>query len=144
MAPERDRLKWKEEVPAAKRRAADAQPRGKMERKRVGEIAEPPKGPVQFYLHHVPTGELLGTYPKAFAAHDAKEALEREDPEGAARGDYKVTWSFTFELPKVGPHRFELGVLNFQFGPICSVCKLPVDFAPHTNREEAWAMMDRF
>jgi hypothetical protein len=47
-------------------------------------------------------------------------------------------------LPKVDPHRLELGTLDPRSGPICSVCKLPVDFAPHTNRKEAWKMMDGF
>ena len=140
---ERDWRKRKKEALAAKR-GEDAQRRGKIEQKRVSEVADKPNGPVQFYLRHVPTGELLGTYPTTDAVRKAKQTSEREDPERAARGDYKVTWGFTFKLPKVEPHRFELGMLNLQFGPICSVCKLPVDFAPHTNREEAWAMMDRF
>jgi hypothetical protein len=99
---------------------------------------------MQFHIRHVPTGRALGTYPTSHEAHVAKEAFERGDPEGEARGDYRVTWSFTSELPKVEPHRFELALLEGTFGPICSVCGLPVDFAPHTNREEAWAMMDRF
>jgi hypothetical protein len=108
-------------------------------------MAEAPKGPIQFHLRHVPTGRLLGTYPTTSTALEAKEALERKDPEGAARGDYKVSWSFTFELPEVEPHRFELALFDGTFGPICSVCGLPVDLAPHTNRQEAWdEMMERF
>ncbi|HEX9122326.1 MAG TPA: hypothetical protein VF984_03055 [Actinomycetota bacterium] len=102
-----------------------------------------PKGPIRFHIHHVPSGRLLGTYMTSTQVHEAKEAFEREDPEGAARGDYRSTYSC--DVPKVEPHRFELALLDGTFGPICSVCGLPVDFAPHPNREEAWQLfMENF
>lgn len=102
--------------------------------------AGPVRQAFQFYLTYLPTGDLIGTYSTVRNAHKAKEVLERRNPEGAARGDYEVTWGFTFEVPKVEPHRFEFRVWTGTFGPICAVCDLPVDFAPHTNREEAWEM----
>lgn len=99
-----------------------------------------PKGPIRFHIHHRSTGRLLGTYMTSTQVREAKEAFESADPEGAARGEYQA--SYSFDVPKVEPHRFELALCDGTFGPICSVCGLPVDLAPHPNREEAWRLFE--
>ncbi len=105
---------------------------------------EAPRGPIRFHLEHVPTRTLLGTYWSSTEAQSARDRYEASDPEGAAQGHYRITWTFAVPPPKVAPHRFELALLDGTFGPICSECGMPVDLAPHTNREEAWRLMDDF
>jgi len=103
-----------------------------------------PKGPIRFVLRHLPSGRVLGIYPTSTEVRAAKERAEREDPEGAARGDYRASYTFDPPLPRVEPHRFELALLDGSFGPICSACGLPAVLGPHTDLEEALRLMEDF
>lgn len=103
-----------------------------------------PTGPVgiRFVLTHVPTGRRLAVCETTPEIHRAKELAERDDPEGAARGDYRIAYTLV-GLPEVPPHRFELAYVDGTYGPICRVCG-PAWFSPHTNPEDVNAAMERF
>lgn len=69
------------------------------------EEREAPGGPIRFHLRHVPTGTLLGTYRSWREPESARERYQASDPEGAAQGHYRTSWSFAVPPPKVEPHR---------------------------------------
>ncbi len=104
---------------------------------------EPPRGVgIRFILTHVPTGRRLAVRDTTPEIRRAKERAELADPEGAARGDYRITYTLV-GLPRVPPHRFELAYVDGTYGPICRVCG-PAWFSPHTNPEDVDEAMERF
>lgn len=97
---------------------------------------------IRFILTHVPTGRRIAVRETTPEIRRAKEEAELADPEGAARGDYQITYTLV-GLPRVPPHRFELAYVDGTYGPICRVCG-PAWFSPHTNPEEVDEAMERF
>lgn len=97
---------------------------------------------VRFVLTHVPTGRRLAVRETTPEIRRAKEQAERADPDGAARGDHRISYTLV-GLPKAPPHRFELAYVDGTYGPICRVCG-PAWFSPHTNPEDVNAAMEGF
>lgn len=106
-------------------------------------VGKPTRPGVHFILAHEPTKRRLGLYESSTEASRARAEAEQADPEGAARGDYRIYWTLIGMPPPEPPHRFKLAYVDGTFGPICRVCG-PAMFGSHTNPEDVRDAFNRF